>query len=117
MTNHTNGAWENLNERSYQTILGYIRWLILITFIIIKWAAELSDFLNSKCLKSLGHVLQLILTTLNYLDNCCTLIIDDVDENFPLVTFKESVNSKGDVKINPIKRKAEKRTRTKTSRK
>ena len=89
MTNHTNGAWEDLNERSYQTVLGYIRWLILITFIIIKWAAKLSDFLNNKCLKSLRHTFQLILTALNYLDNCCTLITDDVDENIPLITLEK----------------------------
>ena len=79
MTNHANGAWEDLNERSYQTVLGYIGWLILITFIIIKWAAELLDFLNNKCLKSLRHAFQLILTALNYLDNCCTLVTDDMD--------------------------------------
>ena len=108
MTNHTNGAWEDLNERSYQTVLGYIRWLILITFIIIKWAAELSDFLNNKCLKSLRHALQLILTALNYLDDCCTLITDDVDENIPLITFRENVKLEKDAKIEPIKRKEEK---------
>ena len=93
MTYHTNGIWEDLNERSYQTVLGYIGWLILITFIIIKWAAKLSDFLNNKCLKSLRHAFQLILTALNYLDNCCTLITDDVDENIPLITFRENVKS------------------------
>ena len=30
---------------------------------------------------------------------------DEVDENFSLVTFQENANSKGDVKIEPIKRK------------
>ena len=74
MTNYTNGIWEDLNEGSYQIILGYIGWMILTTFIIIKWAAEISDFQNNKCLKSLRHAFQLILTALNYLDNYCTLI-------------------------------------------
>ena len=82
--------------------------LILITFIIIKWAAELSDFLNKKCLKSLRHAFQLILAALNYLDNCCTLITDDMDENIPLMTFRESVKLGKDAKIEPIKRKEEK---------
>ena len=91
MTNYTNRIWEDLNERSYQTVLGYIGWLILTTFIIIKWAPELLDFLNNKCLKSLRHAFQLILTALNYLDNCCTLITDDVDENIPLITFRENI--------------------------
>ena len=109
MTNYTNGIWEDLNERSYQTVLGYSRWLILTTFIIIKWAAKLSDFLNNKCLKSLRHALQLILTALNYLDNCGTLITDDMDENIPLITFRENVNLGKDIKIEPIKRKEEKR--------
>ena len=108
MTNNTNGIWEGLNERSYQTVLGYIGWLILITFIIIKRATELSDFLNNKCVKSLKYVFQLILTALNYLDNCYTLIIDDVDENIPLITFRQNVKSGKDVKIEPIKRKEEK---------
>ena len=108
MTNNTNGIWEGLNERSYQTVLGYIRWLILITFIIIKRATELSGFLNNKCVKSLKYVFQLILTALNYLDNCYTLIIDDVDENIPLITFRQNVKLGKDAKIEPIKRKEEK---------
>ena len=108
MTNNTNEIWEGLNERSYQTVLGYIGWLILITFIIIKRATELSDFLNNKCVKSLKYVFQLILTALNYLDNCYTLIIDDVDENIPLITSRENVKSGKDTKIEPIKRKEEK---------
>ena len=108
MTNNTNGIWEGLNERSYQTVLGYIGWLILIMFIIIKRATELSDFLNNKCVKSLKYVFQLILTALNYLDNCYTLIIDNVDENIPLITFRENVKSGKDAKIEPIKRKEEK---------
>ena len=78
------------------------------TFIIVKWAAELSDFLNNKCLKSLKHAFKLILTTLNYLDNCCTLITDDVDENIPLITFRKNVKLGKDAKIEPIKRKEEK---------
>ena len=108
MTNNTNGIWEGLNERSYQTVLGYIRWLILIIFIIIKRAAELSDFLNNKCVKSLKYVFQLILTALNYLDNCYTLITDHVDENIPLITFRENVKSGKDAKKEPIKWKEEK---------
>ena len=107
MTNNTNGIWEGLNERGYQTALGYIRWLILITFIIIKRATELSDFLTNKCVKSLKYVFQLILTALNYLDSCYTLIIDDVDEDLP-ITFRENVKSGKDAKIEPIKRKEEK---------
>ena len=35
MTNTTDEIWENLNEGNYQIALGYIRWLILIMFIII----------------------------------------------------------------------------------
>ena len=49
-----------------------------------------------------------MLTALNYLDNCCTLITDDVDENIPLITFRENVKSGKDAKIEPIKRKEEK---------
>ena len=108
MTNNTNGIWKSLNERSYQTALRYIGWLILITFIIIKKATKLSDFLTNKCVKSLKYVFQLILTALNYLNNCYTLIIDDVDENIPLITFRENVRSGKDAKIEPIKRKGEK---------
>ena len=108
MTNYTNGIWEDLNERSYQTVLGYIGWLILTTFINIKWAAELSDFLNNKCLKSTRHAFQLILTALNYLDNCCKLITDDMDENISLITFKENIKLGKDAKIEPIKRQEEK---------
>ena len=108
MTNNTNRIWEGLNERSYQTVLGYIGWLILITSIIIKRAIELSDFLNNKCVKSLKYVFQLILTALNYLDNCYTLIIDNVDENIPLITFRENVKLGKDAKTEPIKRKEEK---------
>ena len=115
MTNHTNGIWEDLNERSYQTVLEYIRWLILITFIIAKWTAELSYFLNNKCLKSLRHTFQLILTALNYLDNCCILITDDMDENIPSITFRESVKSGKDAKIEPIKRKEEKEKEQKST--
>ena len=108
MTNSTNEIWEDLNEGSYQTALGHIRWLILITFIIIKKVTELSDFLTNKCVMSVKYVFQLILTALNYLDNCSSLIIDDVDENIPLITFKENVKWGKDAKIEPIKRKEEK---------
>ena len=108
MTNNTDEIWENLNEGNYQIALGYIGWLILIMFIIIKKATELSDFLTNRCVKSLKYVFQLILTALNYLDNCYSLIIDDIDENIPLITFKENVKSGKDAKIEPIKRKEEK---------
>ena len=108
MTNNTDEIWENLNEGSYQIALGYIRWLILITFIIIKKATVLSDFLTNKCVKSLKYVFQLILTALNYLDNCYSLIIDDIDENIPLIPFKENVKLGKYAKIEPIKRKEEK---------
>ena len=107
-TNNTDEIWENLNKGNYQIALGYIRWLILITFIIIKKATELSDFLTNRCVKSLKYVFQLILTALNYLDNCNSLIIDDIDENIPLITFKENVKSEKDAKIEPIKMKEEK---------
>ena len=107
MTNNTTEIWENLQEGGYQVILEYIRWLIFITFIFIKKATELSDFLTNRCLKSLKYVFQMILTTLNYLDNCCSLIIDDIDENIPLVIFKENAKSRKDAKIKPIQRKEE----------
>ena len=107
MTNNTNGIWENLKERGYQITLGYIGWLIFITFILIKRATELSDFLDNRCIKFLKYVFQ-ILTALNYLDNCCSLIVDDIDENIPLIIFKENVKSRKDAKIELIKKKEEK---------
>ena len=58
-------------------------------------------------MKSLRHVFQLILTALDYLDNCCTLITDDMDENIPLITFRENIKLGKDAKIEHIKRKEE----------
>ena len=107
MTNNTTEIWENLKEGGYQIILEYIGWLIFITFIFIKRATELSGFLTKRCLKSLKYVFQMILTTLNYLDNCCLLIVDDIDENIPLVIFKENAKSRKDTKIKLIQRKEE----------
>ena len=127
MTNHTNGTWEELYEESYQTVLGCIGWLILLISVIIRWSTEILDFLNNKCLKLLKHLLQIILKILNYLNDCCTLMVDDIDENYPTITFKK--NSKQDkdwtkywsnrnkadkdVKVEPLKRKAEKVTEQK----
>ena len=99
MTNNTTEIWENLKKGGYQITLGYIGWLIFITFILIKKATELSDFLTNRCVKSLKYVFQMILTALNYLDNCCSLIVDDIDENISLIIFKENA------KIELIKRK------------
>ena len=68
--------------------------------------------MDTKCSKPLWYVIQLLWRTLKYLDDCCALMTDDIDENidenFPLVIFKENTNLKGDVKIVPIKRKEEK---------
>ena len=108
MTNNTTEIWENLKEGGYQIILEYIRWLIFIMFILIKKATELSDFLTNRCVKSFKYVFQMILTALNYLDNCCSLIVDDIDENIPLIILKENAKSRKDAKIEPIQRKEEK---------
>ena len=108
MTNNTDEIWGNLKEGGYQITLGYIGWLIFITFILIKKATGLSDFLANRCVQSLKYVFQIILTALNYLDNCCSLIVDDIDENIPLIIFKENVKSRKDAKIEPIKMKGEK---------
>ena len=75
--------------------------------------ADINNFHNHQMnnfiiVKSLRHALQLILTALNYLDNCCTLITDDMDENIPLRTFRENVKSEKDAKMEPNKRKEEK---------
>ena len=59
-------------------------------------------------MKSLRHAFHLILAALNYLDNCCTLITDDVDENIPLITFRENVKSGKDAKKNLLKGKKKK---------
>ena len=99
MTNCTDGTWEDLNEGRYQKVLGYIRWLILITFIIIRWADKLSDFLNNKCLEFLKRIFQIILDIIHCLNNCCALITDDVDENFPSTTFRENPKPNKDTKI------------------
>ena len=100
--------WKNLKEGDYQVILEYISCLIFIMFIFIKKAAELSNFLTNRCVKSLKYIFQgVILITLNYLDNCCSLIVDDIDENIPLIIFKENAKSRKDAKIEPIQRKEE----------
>ena len=88
MTNTSTEIWKNLNTEDYQIILEYIGWLIIIMFILVKKAAELSNFLTNKCVKFLKYVLQKILFVLNYLNNCCSLIVDDVDEILPVVVFK-----------------------------
>ena len=108
MTNDSTKIWENLKEGGYQIILEYIGWLIFITFILVKKATELSNFLTNKCLKSLKYVFQKILTALNYLDNCCSLIVDDIDEVIPLIIFKGNANSRKNAKIELTQRKEEK---------
>ena len=50
----------------------------------------------------------MILTALNYLDSCCSWIIDNIDENIPLIIFKENAKSRKDAKIERIKQKEEK---------
>ena len=80
MTNTSTKIWKNLKAGDYQIILEYIGWLIFITFILVKKAMELSNFLTNKCVKSLKYVFQKISTALNYLNNCCSLIVDDIDE-------------------------------------
>ena len=107
MTNNFTEIWENLKEGGYQIILEYIGWLIFITFILVKKATELPNFLTNRCLKSLKYVFQKILTALNYLDNCCSLIVDDIDEIIPLIIFKENAKSRKDAKIEPTLRKEE----------
>ena len=107
MTGNTTEIWENLKEGGYLIILEYISCLIFITFIFIKKATELTNFLTNRCVKSLKYVFQVILITLNYLDNCCSLIVDDIDENIPLIIFKENEKLRKDAKIEPIQRKRE----------
>ena len=108
MTNNSTKIWENLKEGGYQIILEYIGWLIFITFILVKKATELSNFLTNKCVKSLKCVFQRILTALNYLDSCCLLIVDDIDEIIPLIIFKENAKLRKNAKIEPTQRKEEK---------
>ena len=111
MTNNSTEIWENLKEEGYQIILEYIGWLIFITFILVKKATELSNFLTNKCVRSLKCVFQRILTALNYLDNCCSLIVDDIDEIIPLIIFKENAKSRKNAKIEPTKRKKKERNK------
>ena len=108
MTNTSTKIWENLKAGDYQIILEYIGWLIFITFILVKKATELPNFLTNKCVKSLKYVFQKILTALNYLDNCCLLIVDDIDEIIPVIIFKKGAKLRKNVKIEPTQRKEEK---------
>ena len=41
------------------------------------------------------------------MDNCCSLIVDNIDENIPLIIFKENVKLRKDAKIEQIQRKEE----------
>ena len=59
-----------------------------IMFILVKKAPELSNVLTNKCVKSLKYVFQKILTALNYLNSCCSLMVDDIDEIIPVIIFK-----------------------------
>ena len=108
MTNTSTEIWENLKAGDYQIILEYIGWLIFIMYILVKKATELSNFLTNKCVKSLKYVFQKILTALNYLNNCCLLIVDDIDEIIPVIVFKGGAKSRKNVKIEPTHRKEEK---------
>ena len=107
MTGNTTEIWENLKEGGYPIILEYISCLIFIMFIFIKKTPELLNFLTNRCVKSLKYVFQVILITLNYLDNCCSLIVDDIDENIPLIIIKENAKLRKDAKIELIQRKEE----------
>ena len=53
MTNTSTETWKNLKAGDYQIILEYIGWLIFITFILVKKAMELSNFLTNKMCKVL----------------------------------------------------------------
>ena len=108
MTNTSIKIWENLKAGDYQTILEYIGWLIFIAFILVKKATELSNFLIKKCVKFLKYVFQKISTALNYLNNCCSLIVDDIDEIIPVIVFKGGKKSRKNIKIEPTQRKEEK---------
>ena len=105
MINTSNEIWKNLKAGDNQIILEYIGWLIFIMFILVKKAMELSNFLTNKCVKSLKYVFQKILTALNYLNNCCSLIVDDIDEIIPVIVFEGGAKSRKNIKIEPTQRK------------
>ena len=122
MSNQTNEIWEGFYEENHKTILGCIGWLFVLTFIIIRLASKFLTTVSSKCWKSFRYLGKLTLKFFKFLDNCCTLVVDDVDTIYPTITFKEEPKGtkslmeqwfnwgipQKDVKVEPIKRKVEK---------
>ena len=89
MSNQTNGIWEGLYWERDIILIGYSGWLIIFTLIIIRLKPKLLELKDSKCLKLLECFEKLILKILKFLDNCCTLMVDDIDTIYPSITFKE----------------------------
>ena len=93
-----------------------------ITLIIIRLKPKLLKLKDSKYLKLLKYLGRLILNILKLMDNCCTLMVDDIDTIYLTITFKEeprhTKNLIGhwfnwskpnkNVKVEPIKKKTEK---------
>ena len=122
MSNQTNEIWEGLYWENNTILIGYSGWLVILILIIIRLKPKLLEFKDSKCLKLLKCFEKLILKILKFLDNCCTLMVDDIDTIYLTITFKEEPKQtkdlighwfnwgkpNKDVKVEPIKKKIEK---------
>ena len=94
-------------------------WLVIITILAIRFRSKLWELKDSKCTIPIKYFWKIVLTSLKFLDGCCTLMVGDIDEMFPTIKFKKEqqeprkdlenwfnwYKSKKNIGVEPIKRK------------
>ena len=82
---HLNNPYWNTNT----VLIGSSRWLVIITVLAIRFRSKLWELKDSKCTIPTKYFWKIVLTSLKFLDGCCTLMVDDIDEIFLTIKFKE----------------------------
>ena len=112
-----NKPYWNINT----VLIGSSRWLVIIITLAIRFRPKLLELKNSKCTTPIKYSWKIVLASLKFLDDCCTLMVDDIDEVFPTIKFREEQQEprkvlenwfnwdkpKQNVGVEPIKRKEE----------
>ena len=82
---HLSNPYWNINI----VLVGSSGWLVIITILAIRFRPKLWELKDSKCTIPIKYFWKIVLTSLKFLDGCCTLMVDDIDEIFPIIKFRE----------------------------
>ena len=89
MSNETVSNLSELKRDTNVVLIGSSGWLIIITILLIRFRSKLWKLKNSRCFMPAKYFWKILQKLWNFLDDCCTLMVDDIDVIYPTIKFRE----------------------------